>query len=116
MLAPTDIVRFTVTADHLKLIERMYVEWFDCETGAPCIDPKRPYGNSDVGCDVCEILGWEKDEEADCNPLTDRQLRAAAKVHKETKTALQICLSRLEFEPGVYESTDICNRTWKLVA
>ena len=27
-----------------KLLRRANIQWEDCETGAPCIDPKRPYG------------------------------------------------------------------------
>lgn len=58
------------------------------------------YGNSDVENDIAKILGWEiKDDE-----LTDHQINIANKLHKETETALQICLSRLKFETGVYEN------------
>jgi hypothetical protein len=102
---------FTINEAHLILLQRTYVEWFDCETGAPCINPKRPYGNSDVEHDICEILGFEVRGEDD--PYTDDQLTYAAKLHKETKTALQICLYRQAFEPGKYMSDDICHREWE---
>ena len=41
----------------------MIVQWRDCEYGAPEINPKRPYGNSSVELDICEILGWKYDSE-----------------------------------------------------
>jgi hypothetical protein len=48
---------FVVTEDHLKLARRMVVGWCGDEYGAPEIDPKRPYGNSNVVRDMREILG-----------------------------------------------------------
>ena len=95
------IERFEIKEEHLKLLNRSYVSWDDSEFGASCIYPKKPYGNSDVENDIAKILGWEiKDDE-----LTDHQIDMANKLHKETETALQICLSRLKFETGVYENS-----------
>jgi hypothetical protein len=93
--------RFEIKEEHLKLLNRSYVSWDDSEFGAACIYPKKPYGNSDVEYDIAKILGWEiKDDE-----LTDEQISIANKLHEETETALQICLSRLKFETGVYENS-----------
>jgi hypothetical protein len=39
---------FKLTDEHLKLLRRFNVGWQDSESGAPEIDPKRPYGNSAV--------------------------------------------------------------------
>lgn len=49
---------FTVTEDHLKLLRHIRgVRWDPGEGfGAPFINSKRPYGNSDVPRDVAEIL------------------------------------------------------------
>ena len=89
---------FTITEDHLKLLRRAYVGWDDCETGAPAIDCKRPYGNSYVPGDVAEILGWEVGEE-----LTDEQYDRAMELHSETEAALQIILTHLpESLSGTY--------------
>ncbi len=81
--------KFTFKPDHLKLLRRMYVGWQDCETGAPEIDPKRPYGNSFVAGDVAEILGWEWNKEEDFPEFLEEQAMA---IHKETEHALQIYL------------------------
>lgn len=108
-------MRFTLTEDHIKLLSRTYVEWEYCETGAPSINPKRPYGNSFVPQDVADILEW-KYELDDDEDFPEEIESKALKIHKETETALQIILSTKSFIPGVYESTDeICNRTWKLI-
>ena len=96
------IERFEIKEEHLKLLNKAYVDWYDAEFGAPSIDPKRPYGNSYVEGDIAEILGWKLDED---DELSDKQLSEANKIHNETKTALQICLSLLKFETGVYENT-----------
>lgn len=99
--------KFTLTDDHLKLLRQAYVGWEDCETGAPAIDCKRPYGNSYVAGDVAEILGWEID---DYNDLSDEEISRAMKIHEETEIALQIVLFTGRFVPGVYEQPEMYNR------
>lgn len=44
------------TVDHLTLLKESCWSWDDCEFGAPSMDPKRPYGNSDVEDDLAEHL------------------------------------------------------------
>lgn len=92
--------RFTLTAEHVKLLQQAYVGWQDCETGAPEIDPKRPYGSSDVERDVAGILGWPEAEEERMPGHIEDKARA---IHRETETALQVILSTGSFDPGVYE-------------
>lgn len=99
--------RFILTAEHIKLLRRMCVGWQDCDTGAPEIDPKRPYGNSYVAGDVHEILTGERDY-----ALTEGQERAYLAIHRETETALQVVLSVGGFEPGEYVSESYTNK-WR---
>lgn len=95
---------FTLTEEHLALARHMWVGWNDIEFGAPEIDPKRPYGNSDVVSDVAKIVGepW---------PDTDRERDVFAVrmsvIHGEMETALQIILGRAgqAVEPGIYRNT-----------
>lgn len=61
---------FEVKNEHLELMKRAFVGWEHCGYGAPSIDCKRPYGNSDVEGDIAEIFGWEYDEE---EGLTEEQ-------------------------------------------
>jgi hypothetical protein len=104
---------FTLTEKHLKLLRRMYVGWQDCETGAPEIDPKRPYGNSSVARDVAEILDEEYNEE---NGLSNESEKELLKLHGQTETALQIVLVTGEFKPGEFEKTDeYGRRSWRRV-
>lgn len=92
---------FTLTSDHIKLLRRFIVGWQDCEFGAPEIDPKRPYGNSDVIEDIREILVKE---------LTDKEAR---NIHNETQIALQIILFTGKMKPGTYECENYFE--WKLI-
>lgn len=131
-----DKKQFEVKKEHLLLLQRMNVGWNDCEFGAPEIDPKRPYGNSDVEQDILEIIGLKElkegiyefvlfkkkwllkgedkyniylegeDEEKLCEELN--------KLHEETQTALQICLSTQTFKAGTYEA-DKYSYNWKEV-
>ena len=102
---------FTIKKNHLKLLQKAYVDWDDCEFGAPEINPKRPYGNSSVVDDIAEILGWQVGEE-----ITEEQYELARIIHKETQVALQICLVMQKFEEGDYTQCDKYNsRTWQRI-
>lgn len=90
---------FYLTEDHIKLLKHANVQWQNCETGAPEIDPKRPYGNSYVAMDVAEILGWEVPED---DELTVTQCDEAYRIHRETEPALQIVLDNLSIESRIY--------------
>lgn len=97
---PFAIETFTLTEQHLKLIQRMNVVWYYSEAGAPGVDPKRPYGNGDVESDMAEILGVSYDPEKD-DAATKAQALAFKELHAET--ALQIVLEASTFEPGVFQ-------------
>lgn len=101
---------FELTADHVKLLQKMYVGWNGAETGAPEIDPKRPYGNSDVEGDVADLLGWDRGGRD--GELSEEVEEAASKLHRETETALQIVLSAGSFEPGLYSRETAWAREW----
>ena len=105
--------KFSVKADHIKLLKRMCVGWQDCEFGAPEIDPKRPYGNSDVLSDIAFIVGLrETDHEED--EFSDAEAEHLTKLHKEMETVLQIVLCCNGAKLGEYTSDEIGD-TWKLV-
>lgn len=107
---------FVLTEDHLKLLQRMYVGWQDCEYGAPEIDPKRPYGNSSVEADVAEILGWPPSVSCpNCeDELSQYQRDEAARIHREMEIALQIVLHTQSFVSGTYRTTGYSE--WELIA
>lgn len=107
-----DETRFTLTDDHIKLIQNFYIyfedQWYN---GAPAVDSKRPYGNSWVAGDVHEILTGEY-----CDELTEEQEAAYLKIHRETATALQIILVTKSFTPGTYIKYDRYEEgSWTLV-
>jgi hypothetical protein len=92
---------FKLTQDHIKLLRHMYVEWHNCETGAPAINPKRPYGNSYVAGDVYEIL-----TENDSDHLSEEQEQYYLEIHKQTLEALKVFLHNASITPGVYDVFD----------
>lgn len=112
---------FELKPEHLKLLQRAYVNWQYAETGAPAIDPKRPYGNSNVALDVAEILGWSVPDEDALSPSDyDQQYDAlwerAMAVHRETQQALQILLQVPNAQPGLYRrAQEYDQRSWQLV-
>ena len=102
--------QFKITEAHLKLLKHMYVSWDYCEFGAPAIDPKRPYGNSDCISDILDILGLPHDK--DNESLNDY----ARKIHKDMGIVLQIVLVTQSFKCGIYEKQNTYNSlSWKLI-
>jgi hypothetical protein len=103
------VTEFEMTEAHLKLLRRMNVSWQDVEFGAPEIDPKRPYGNSNVIGDMAEILGVEPldtdDEELHWPPGTSNRMVA---LHRQMETALQVVLATGEFRTGRYQCSPYC--------
>ena len=98
-----DMQEFVMTEHHIKLLMNMNVGWDGCEFGAPCIDPKRPYGNSSVYEDMAKILGFGVFIDVNgelC--FSEGQVKMLDELHSETETALQIVLSTGSFEPGTY--------------
>lgn len=91
---------FLLTPQHIALLRKASVVWDECECGAPAIDCKRPYGNSDYLCDVAKVVGLEPDGTWD--NWNEENLGMMARLHRETETALQVVLSSGSFEPGMY--------------
>lgn len=110
-MAVFDTIQFEITEQHIKLIENMYFEFYDwVEFGAPGVDPKRPYGNSDVYNDMAEILSItpayvDEDDPTDIE-FSDDQYALMDRLHKETAQALQIIVRTKSFEPGTYEAEE----------
>ena len=110
--------KFEVTEQHLKLLRHAYVGWDGCEFGAPAIDCKRPYGNSDVFTDIGEILDIEPIENVDYGgeyEFTDAQRKHMRELHNETQTALQIVLATGEFKAGAYQTSGAYSIDWSRV-
>lgn len=106
---------FTVTKDHLRLLRHMRVDWNGDESGAPTIDPKRPYGNSDVAVSVMDVLGWTVQMDPDDWDVRPEQRAMAVALHGETQRALQIVLCTGQFRAGTYIKTDPYNNlSWRL--
>lgn len=113
-----DPVRFEVTENHLKLLERFWFDYNDwTEFGAPEVDPKRPYGNSDVYGDLGEILEIEPEVE---DSWGDRYYSKSQKeellaIHKEMTTVLNILtnVAREGVQPGWYVKETPYGNNWK---
>lgn len=73
-----------IKPEHIKLLVRANWQFIDCEYGAPAIDCKRPYGNSDVEEDIANILGWKLFENKyGEKQISKEQSDTARKLHKE---------------------------------
>lgn len=107
---------FEITDVHLKLLANMRVDWNDMEFGAPSIDPKRPYGNSDVPRDIAELIrpeirDWDEDRR---DAYLENSYDELTALHVETGVALEICLRRGEFKAGRY--VKVAWNRWEPVA
>lgn len=96
-------IEFIILESHLKLIKNMYFYFDECSyEGAPAVDTKKPYGNSNTIGDVYEILFdeyWDEDEKGE---MPEEFRNDLYRLHKETSTALQICCVTQTFKPGLY--------------
>lgn len=101
--------KVTVTEEHIALLRRLYFRWDDdAYDGAPAVDIKRPYGNSDVLGDVAEILGWPltKDRWGE-EVMTEEQAEKAQALHESMADVLQVLVQNpTDFGPGVWVNTD----------
>lgn len=103
---------FTLTEQHIKLLRAMNVGWNADEFGAPCVDPKRPYGNGDAYGDMLRILyGKEPGEGV---TYGDYLVGRFYNLHCETQIALQIVLATGVMEAGEYVAPAYTNE-WKKV-
>ena len=112
-----DVIRrvkeFTVTDEHLRLLRHAHVFWYEAEFGAPSIDPKRPYGNSNVYGDIAEILDLPEPDWDDEERTPDAEWRFL-RLHVETAIALQVALATGEFRTGRYMRDDKWDsRSWR---
>ena len=108
---------FALTEDHLKLVNRMYVDFDDGGyDGAPAVNLKRPYGNSSVFYDIAEILGIKPADDDDWRLDKDPRYETVVRLHGESALALQICLCTMSFRPGVYvKESRYDSRSWRYV-
>ena len=91
---------FVIREEHIMLLNRLYIN----SNGE--IDPKRPFGNSDITSDIYEILGWDNEHE--------EYTSEANSYLKEIPLVLQICLCNLSFSTGVYIKDKIYDdRSWR---
>lgn len=116
-----NLTEFEIKLIHLKLLKEMNIGWDDCEFGAPCVDPKRPYGNSDGVSDVARVIGFERTKETvefkpedakeydnindylENTDWTEKSYDYLFNLHKDMQIVLQICLQTLTFKTGKYK-------------
>lgn len=106
--------KLKVTENHIKLLKELYIGWEDCEFGAPCVDCKRPFGNSDVYGDMAEILGIKLANQEENFELYNRQIDSLAKGYRDLQDCLQILVRNLSIEVGEYERDDY-DTNWRKV-
>jgi hypothetical protein len=109
--------RFELTDDHIKLLNRMNVDWNSSGyDGAPAINVKRPYGNSSVVDDVYETIHGKEWDYEKRDEMPEEIYKQMLEIHRETAIALQIVLCTKSFEPGTYEKTSSWSRlSWKRI-
>jgi hypothetical protein len=119
---------FELKEEHIKLIQHMYYQFDESAyEGAPSVNLKRPFGNSDLIGDIMDILEFEPSymsdicfcEEDDCEnfheddelEISDSEREYLMDIYQGTHIALKIITQLKTFETGKY----ICNfhNTWE---
>lgn len=126
------ISRQRVSAFQLALLKRLEFEWaVGSYYGAPTIDPKRPYGNSDVLEDLreiyAEILGLQYIDADELGYFFVREDGSRFEAeqldyelwaqHKSMHVVLQILCSNLStpLQEGIYLKENPYGHHWKYV-
>lgn len=111
------VTEFELKQVHLDLLKETNIQWDDCEFGAPEIDPKRPYGNSNVEDDIADIIklsksnNWNEEEEQ----WTEKAFDYMEDLHRQTQIALEIVLHCQSFKLGKYKKLDVYSDKWVYV-
>ena len=107
------MITFLLKQEHINLLKNASIMWYNDEYGAPCIDPKRPYGNSNVSLDIAEILGWDI---VNGEPSEEQKI-AAYLLHHETHFALSIILDHIgeDLKLGEYKKKSKYDERWEFV-
>ncbi len=104
--AISDALEFEALPDHLALCKGMYWDWWNCEFGAPAVDPKRPYGNSGwdtIYVQIAHLIGLQVFKDADDDEhLTEEQRILCDTRHREMENWFQILSSFGEIPSGMY--------------
>ena len=113
---PGKIEIFKVRKYHLDLIKRLnFSGWDFTGFGAPAIDCKRPFGNSNVYKDMMDIMGWDYGEDSydyiSANP--DVKARLDDIYSNELPQALQILTCCLGIKEGYYKKNHYTYYGWE---
>lgn len=101
--------KLVVKEHHLKLLKELYIDWNNDGFGAPCVDPKRPFGNSDVFKDMARILCLDMPDEETQFEKYKRFEDSLYKGYTELKDCLQILCQQFTITTGTYECNEYSN-------
>ena len=118
---------YRLTKEQIMLIREMHINSDDGSMigyeGGPCVNSKRPFGNSNVEFDVYEILdprpykvmtdedneAYDEEDEDAFDDFQDKQREIYNRYYDTLGAALQIILSSGSFEPGIYSCNKYCS-------
>ena len=107
---------FYITEEHIKLLSHFWINWelTSYGHGVPCIDIKRPYGNTYIISDIIDILGLPYEYDLYSDGYPDEIESKIRQLHHETLIALQILVRNAYIEIGEYVA-DKYDQNWKPV-
>ncbi len=115
-MSPLAYTHFRLEQHHLALLARANVEWDSSPgAGAPCINPRHPYGSEPTLSIVARVLGLDgtrelrtvRDQDGNSGQqlmYPDSTVMRCRRVHEETLYALQVILQTGRADPGQYTS------------
>lgn len=110
---------FRIENYHVELLKKSYTSWDNIESGAPSIDPKRPYGSKEVDKSIAKVLGIEDQlyNERGYRIGNDGDYEELYQIHEEMETVLSILLDNpVEgIETGLYRREKYGGDDWDKV-
>ncbi len=109
--------KFELTLEHIMLARKLNFDWSnEYYLGAPCVNVKCPYQDSDVLMSIAEIIGLVIfEDEYKEKYLSEEQAKYCEKLHKEMHIAISVMLASADFKPGTYQTREYSNIDWEPV-
>lgn len=99
---------FEVKREHLELLQNLCIGEYD---STPCIDAKRPFGNSNITYDIAELIGIYSED------LTEQEEQYCNQLYADMTNVLQILTQNLKIHIGTYvnqHSSPYSRPSWRL--
>ena len=104
---------FNVTENHIKLIKKLNINYFEGELCVSIIDMKTPFGSKNMHQDMAEILNIKMPDKETKPEKYEQTIESLKRGFSELRYCIQILCQTLSLKKGTYASSDY-GFSWEL--